>query len=225
MKASHPIHPLLLGISLCSLPIAGLTAASPVADWSVAHIADSLRQGALSVVRCDEQIFTQTSETTGRCQYHRVITILSDQGDDHALWSTYNDSYTQLSAFECRIYDASGKEIKKVKEKELGRSEYSAHLMSDGCHYYYAPGKQSSYPYTIEYQWEEKHKNGLDSYIDHQPVGETRQSAEACHYQIISPIGEVRALALNTSAQWQRTEENGQVSYSITVPPDRKSVV
>lgn len=212
-------HCLLLGASLCVFPVAGLSAAGQAADWNVTHIADSLKQGALSVVRCDEQTFTQTSETTGRCQHHRVVTILTDQGDNHALWATYTDSYTQLNAFECRIYDASGKEIKKVKEKELGRSEYSSHLMSDGCHYYYVPGKQSSYPYTIEFQWEEKLKNGIDSYINHQPVGETRQSAETCRYQIVSPLGEVRALALNTTAHWQRTEDAGQVRYSITLPP------
>lgn len=198
---------------------ASLQAASLKPEWSAALIADSLRQGMLSVVRCEEATFTQNSVTTGRCTRRRVVTILSDQGDSHAVWSTYNDPYRQLGSFDCRIYDATGKELKKVKEKDLSRTEYSEHLMSDGCYFYYDPGRQSSYPYTIEYMWEEKVQKGISTYIHCQPVGDTRQSSEHCLCQVVIPEGDVRTLSRNTHAQWQRIEESGRVTYSITIPP------
>lgn len=190
-------------------------------NYDASLIADSLQQGVLSVIRCNDLTFTQSSPTTGTCQYRLAVTILSDAGQSHANWVGYTDSYCQLGSFEGRIYDASGKLLKKIKQKELSLSEYSEHLMSDGRRYYYMPDKQVSYPFTVEYVWEEKLKNGIDAYVNHSPIMEIRQSSEDCHFEIIVPGDEVRTLARNTDAQWTRTDEGTQVRYSFTMPPFR----
>lgn len=195
-----------------------LAASAQNSLWNVAEIPDSLRQGVYSVIRCNEITFKQTGTNSGSRSHCLAVTILSDQGDSHASWAEYTNAYSDLTSFEGRIYNAEGKAIGRIRQKDLSHSEYTQALMTDAVTHFYIPDKQAQYPYTIEYRWEVKINDGIAGYLNKRAVSYSKQSAQESVHQIIVPSGEINTLALNTTAQWQCTQEGKLVHYTFRMP-------
>ncbi|MDO1499618.1 hypothetical protein Q2T40_05630 [Winogradskyella maritima] len=47
----------------------------------------------------------------------RIVTVLNEYGDRHLNAYEHYDGNTKIKELEAKIYDASGKEIKKIKER------------------------------------------------------------------------------------------------------------
>lgn len=90
----------------------------------------------------------------------RIVTVFNEYGDRHLNAVEFYDSNTKIKKMEAYIYDASGKEIKKIKLKDFtDQSAVSgATLYSDNRVKFldYTPLK---YPYTLEYSSEVQFKS------------------------------------------------------------------
>lgn len=156
-------------------------------DYAVSKIAPALLKNANAVVRLEDISFEikNTHETYERT--HLVLTILNENGDK---WADFVESYDKLQEFmsaEGALYDANGKLLKKMKNKDLqdisGVSEIS--LIDDNrlkVHNFF----YKVYPYTIEYEWTTKYKYTLFFPV-WMPQGEEKLSVEISRITIISP--------------------------------------
>jgi hypothetical protein len=131
-------------------------------DYPVWKIPANLTKGANAVVRLEEMRFEIINTGRTATTHHYVLTILNENGDKWAEFVEWYDKSREIESVEGILYDANGKQLKKVKRKDLedlsGVSDGS--LMDDNRikrhNFYY-----KVYPYTIEYTVEMSDKATL----------------------------------------------------------------
>lgn len=149
---------LLLAI-ISSLPVGK----SFAQGYPISAIPDSLKDAAVAVIRNYSTAFSQSDKNNGTYDVTQVITILDKRGDAYANFSEYGDKFREMKSFSATITDAYGKVIKKVKKGDLTISTISDGLASDDYYIYYK-AQSPSYPFTVEYTYQLKFKNGIISY-------------------------------------------------------------
>ncbi len=131
-------------------------------EFSVLKINPLLLKNANAVVRIDETSFTIKNPSQTVLTNHYAITILNEKADDWAIFSEYYNKHRRIESIEGYLYDATGKQIKKIKKKDAedisGVDEGT--LMDDSRikkhNFYY-----KVYPYTIEYTVEINNESSL----------------------------------------------------------------
>jgi hypothetical protein len=156
-------------------------------DYSAAAIPKELLKNANVVKRMEEVRFEiiNTGETILYQKY--ALTILNEAGDKHAQFSQYYDKLINIRFIEGSLYDAQGKLLKKLKNKDIqdlsGVSDNN--LFDDNrvkAHNFY----YSVYPYTVEYEMELKFNNTLfmPSWT---PQEFESLSVQSSHFTLIHP--------------------------------------
>jgi hypothetical protein len=155
-------------------------------DYAVSKIAAALLKNADAVLRLEELKFEINSTKETIETSHFVITILNEKGDHWANFSERYNKYTSINDFEGILYDASGKQLKKIKRKDLvDLSDVSDEsLMDDGRikqhNFYYRV-----YPYTVEYTVQIENKSTL-FFPMWAPQGGENLSVESSTMSVIS---------------------------------------
>ena len=103
----------------CLLLTLGSTAAGTAQEYSVATLADSLRQNAQAVVRLYETDFQYNSPSSATARHDIVVTLLDRRGARHADLVCYVDMFSSLKSFSAEICDASGRVIRKLGKGDL----------------------------------------------------------------------------------------------------------
>src|ERR1700689_3251930 len=88
-------------------------------SWNSLFISDSLRKGARAVTREDEIIFEIKSPGKAIEHEHHVYTILDEAGDNLGGYTTWYDRFNTINSVTGILYDATGKELKHVKKKDM----------------------------------------------------------------------------------------------------------
>src|SRR5215510_12944431 len=121
-------------------------------EYAVSKIPAALLKNANAVLRFEDVKFEMVSTKEAIETNHYVITILNENGDNWAEFEEYYDKLREINSVEGYLYDANGKQLKKMKFKDLqdlsGTGESS--LIEDNrvkSHNFY----YRAYPYTIEY--------------------------------------------------------------------------
>src|SRR5262245_54069162 len=156
-------------------------------EYAVSKISPALIKNANAVVRFEEIKFEIHSTKEAIETNHYVITILNENGDKWAEFADYYDKLREIISVEGYLYDATGKQIKKLKSKDLqdysGTGESS--LIEDNrikAHNFY----YRVYPYTVEYNIEIRYNHTM-FFPDWVPVGNEKLSVEQSHFSIICP--------------------------------------
>ncbi|GAB6008481.1 DUF3857 domain-containing protein [Dysgonomonas reticulitermitis] len=146
----------------------------------------NLYENANAIVKERNAVFTQTDINNATYKVTEIITILNKQGEEFGYFTAYGDKFRELKDFYGVIRNAAGAEVKKINKKDLSISSISEGFKSDDYSISYA-SKHPAYPYTVEYTYEFKFKNGILSYPPFTPIENYRQSAEKVHYTIELP--------------------------------------
>ena len=156
-------------------------------EYAVSKISPALIKNANAVLRLEEIKFEIYSTKEAIETNHYVITILNENGDKWAQFADYYDKLREINSVEGYLYDASGKQLKKMKFKDLqdlsGTGESS--LVEDNrikAHNFY----YRVYPYTIEYNVEIRYNHTM-FFPDWMPAGGEKLSVEQSHFAIICP--------------------------------------
>ncbi|BEG99565.1 DUF3857 domain-containing protein [Bacteroides sedimenti] len=150
------------------------------------EIPDSLKENANSIVVSYIRDINYLSDVSAEEKNSSIITILNSKGESEAGFGCSTDMFSELKDFRGVIYDATGKQIRKIKKSELRFSEYTESLADDSRHYYFEPDI-ANYPVTIKYEWEIKHKNGLIGLPPFFPQGSFNQSVIKAEYRLHAP--------------------------------------
>ena len=208
---------IFLSLLLC---VSGIKAADP--KYPVSSIPENLKKDADVVKRMEEITFQVIS--TGETILHKkyALTILNENGADNAGIAEYYDKLISITSMEGTLYDASGKVLKRTKNKDI--SDVSAvsgnNLIDDSRvkthHFYYR-----EYPYTVEYEVEQKFSNTL-FFPNWYPQEDEKYAVEQSSYTVICPEQyEIRYRAFNYKGAPEVTTEKGKkkMRWSVNAIP------
>ncbi len=143
-----------------------LFASTPVwagdGEYAVFRIPTELLKNANAVKRIETISFevVNTGEAILKKKY--AITVLNEKGDDQAIFVAYYDKQHEIKNIEGALFDAFGKELKRLKNKQIidvtGNDDAS--LIDDNRRKFHG-FFYKVYPYTVEYEVEEKYNGTL----------------------------------------------------------------
>ncbi|MDR1089686.1 MAG: DUF3857 and transglutaminase domain-containing protein [Prevotella sp.] len=145
-----------------------------------------LYENANAIVKERNAVFTQTDINNATYKVTEIITILNKQGEKFGYFTAYGDKFRELKDFQGVIRNAAGAEVKKINKKDLSISSLSESFKTDGYSIGYA-SKHPAYPYTVQYVYEFKFKNGILVYPKFDPVNNYRVAVEQANYTIELP--------------------------------------
>ena len=157
-------------------------------EYAASDIPSDLRENAFAVVRNHTAVFSQSDANNATYKVTRVITILDKKGDAYAHFDSYGDKFRNLSSFLGVVRDASGKVIKKIKKGDLEISSFSGDAFATDDYSISYECQSPSYPFTVEYSYEEKWKNGILNYPVFNPVLGFYLSLESAQMQVELPV-------------------------------------
>ena len=185
-----------------------LTALARDGEYAVSKISPLLLKNANVVLRLEEMRFEINSTKETILKNHYVITILNEKGDNWAEFSDYYDRYREIESVEGILYDANGKQLKKIKKKDTEdlSGVSGGTLMADDRikrhNFYY-----KVYPYTIEYDIEIKNKSTL-FFPMWSPQGGEGLSVETSKISMVFPVNyQVRYKAFNYAGDAVASQE------------------
>ncbi|WP_029270586.1 DUF3857 domain-containing protein [Flavobacterium sp. KJJ] len=124
-------------------------------EYSILTIADSLKENANAVVRLDQTDIAILSQRSMNVKNHRVVTVFNEKGFNATDAYEFYDKSTTVRSIEATIYDAFGKEIKKIRRKDFrDQSVVGGSTLFSESRYVYLDYTPVSYPFTVEFNSE-----------------------------------------------------------------------
>jgi transglutaminase-like putative cysteine protease len=157
-------------------------------DYKATSIPAALLENAHGVVRHHETTFTVRSVGEAVQRTHSVVTVLDQEGDEHATMVVPYDKLSKVTNFEGALYDANGQLIKKLKNADIkDYSTYTDYNLFDDQRIKAARfPKQPMYPYTVEFIVETSERN-LMFYPTWIPQREEHLAVERALFTITMP--------------------------------------
>ena len=158
-------------------------------EYAVANIPPRLLKNANAVKRMEHLSFEviHTGEAIQRRKY--AITVLNEKGADFASFVEYYDKLHEVKNIEGSLYDALGKELKRLKNKQVldltGSDDNN--LADDNrrkAHSFY----YKNYPYTVEYEVEIRY-NGTLFFPVWAPREDEMFSVQQSRFTLLAPAG------------------------------------
>lgn len=124
-------------------------------DYSILSISQELKENANSVVRLQQINVDIQSQKQITVAKKKVITVLNKYGLSNIDAVEYYDKSSRVNTIEAVVYDAFGKELKKLKRKDFRDQSvadgYSVYSDDRQIYLDYTP---TEYPFTIVYDSE-----------------------------------------------------------------------
>lgn len=126
------------------------------------------------------------SETHAVTRFREVVTILNAQGASLASFVCSCGGGNKLTHFKGLVADGSGRVIKKMKEGELQKTEYSPYLAIDEYKVYldYTP---PVYPVTVTYEWTIESRDNIIGFPSFMPQTSYDISVKKASYSLKAP--------------------------------------
>lgn len=179
-------------------------------------IPDSLKKDAYAVMREYSSEYVQTSKTNATQKVKKVVTILNSKGDGYANFIIGCDKFIELESFSAIIYDALGKEVKKIKKGDLIYSSISSGSLATDSYTMSYDIVHPSYPFTIEYNYSQKWKDGIIGYPAFIPNDGYHYAVEKASALIDVPADIEVRVKTNADFKIEATEIKGAKRYSIS---------
>src|SRR6185312_15552807 len=146
---------------------------------------------------------------------HHVYTIMNESADNIGGFVAGYDKFTTISGVTGTLYDATGKEVKRIKKKDMDdRSYVSEGILADDDRYKYCNFYCRSYPYTVDFE-EEEEENGFLAFDRWTPLYSSGISTEHSKYVIIAPANyQVRYKPVNCNYQPTITTSGDKKIYT-----------
>jgi Domain of Unknown Function with PDB structure (DUF3857)/Transglutaminase-like superfamily len=149
-------------VSLFAACFISLSVLAGGGEYAVSAIPLPLLKNAHAVKRMEKISFevVNTGEAVLKKKY--AITILDENGERHAGFVEYYDKLHEIRNIEGALFDASGKELKRLKNKQIidASGADDNNLVDDNrrkFHHFF----HKVYPYTVEYEVEIRYNGTL----------------------------------------------------------------
>ncbi len=158
-------------------------------NFPVRDIPDSLKENANMVIRLEEKVYEIKSSGEAVSHERHVFTILNEKGEQYATYRTnYNNKSILINNVTGFLYDASGKEIRHFKKKDMeDHPAYDGSSFVNDQRVKVSSLYSNTYPYTVEFD-EEDELTELIHIHDWYPQNELNHSVEKSIYKITVPV-------------------------------------
>lgn len=185
-------------------------------EYPINSIPEDLKKDAVAVVRNFSINALQSDINNYTYTVHKVVSILNNQGKHFANFGASTDRFSDLSKFSGTVRDASGKIIRKIKKGDLTYSSLEFDSFTTGSFDIFYQYNPSTYPFTIEYEYEIKRKKGFLSYPSYSPFPGARISVEKASYNLETPADFTVRHYANYDCKIKETSANGRKTISIS---------
>ncbi|MBC3847470.1 DUF3857 domain-containing protein [Winogradskyella echinorum] len=148
-----------------------------------------LKTKANAVVRFEKKTVEILGIDEIKVSTKRITTVFNKYGNRHVNAVAFYDANREIENMEAHIYDATGEEIKRIKERDFtdasAVSEISIYEDDRVKYLSYIPLK---YPYTVEYDSEIIFKSTA-FFPNWQPIDDYYVSVQHAEYKIINTAG------------------------------------
>lgn len=152
-------------------------------------ISPELQEHANAVVREENIKITIESVDKMRIMTRKVVTILNKHGDRYGFAGDHYSDNVKIKNQFAALYDASGNEIKKVKQKHFSdRSAIDSGTLYSDTRISYFEYTPQGYPYTLVYESEIEKENTI-FVNDWRPVRGYHVSVQNSTYILENPAG------------------------------------
>lgn len=140
--------------------LASLAAGAQPGLYTLASVPEALRAKATVVTHLEDIKYEIESLDKTTYSVHKIYTVINEEGKDALLFNEYSSKYISLEDAEIKVYDGNGKQTARYKKKDMTTVATGEGLIEDGFVTYYRI-MPSSYPVTIELNYEQKIKSTL----------------------------------------------------------------
>ncbi len=188
---------------------------------SVLNLPENLKTNAYAVVRLNDVQIDLDNPYKMTIERHRIITVLNKYGNAYAEINVGYNKHSSIKSIKAVIFDAFGKEIKKIKSKDIkDYSNSGGNMYSDNRikNYKYIP---ISYPYTIDYTTILENENTA-FYPRWHPIIGYYASTQESHFTINYPINDLRIKIKENNLSGyniKNTSTPGHIDYSAKLLP------
>jgi len=127
--------------------------------YPVSLIPEEMKKGMYAVIRNKEVRVDIQTKSSSSYYSKVVITILNSKAKDYAIVAVGYDKLRTIKFMKAVVYDALGKEIKKLKQSDIAdQSNYDGFSLLSDNRSKSADLSQAIYPYTIEFEFEVQFK-------------------------------------------------------------------
>lgn len=181
-------------------------------------IAKDLSEDANSVIRNEVNVFKVKSISEGSFYYRQVVTILNEKSHANVFYVPY-DKDSKVTQMKATLYNAMGTKVRKIKPTEIqDRSLIADFSVYQDDRYKYLEIKHSSYPYTIEFEYEMNLRGMLFITYQDWSIQSFGQSVEKSSFVIELPKKQNFSYkALNFEVEPSVGERSGRDIYSWNV--------
>ena len=124
-------------------------------DYSTLNLSDSLKENANAVVRLNQIDIIIASQRSMNIKNKRVVTVLNEKGFDAVDAYENYDKSSPVKSILATVYDAFGKEIKKIKRSDFRDvSAVSGSTLFSESRYIYLDYTPIQYPFTVVFESE-----------------------------------------------------------------------
>jgi transglutaminase-like putative cysteine protease len=129
-------------------------------NYSTLTISDSLKENANAVVRLNQIDIVIESQRSMNIKTKRVVTVLNEKGFDAVDAYENYDKSSPVKNILATVYDAFGKEIKKIKRGDFRDvSAVSGSTLFSESRYIYLDYTPIQYPFTVVFESETETSN------------------------------------------------------------------
>jgi hypothetical protein len=155
--------------------------------YPVSAIPEALKKDVNVVIREDQTVYKLISPSRMTYQVLIAATIFNSKGNSFAEEALSYDKLSKILSFKGSVYDSNGKLIKKLKNADIkDQSSYDGFSLFSDNRIKSADLSQSTYPYTVEFEYEMEHKSLL--YLDGSViVSNEKISVQHSSYELIYP--------------------------------------
>jgi len=188
---------------------------------SILNLPESLKINAYAVIRLNDVQIDLNNPYKMIVKKHRIVTVLNKYGNAYAQINVQYDNHSSVRSIKAVVYNAFGKEIKKVKSKDIkDYSNSGGNMYSDSRvkNYGYIP---ISYPYTIDYTTVLESENTA-FYPRWYPIISYYASTQESHFTINYPINDLRIKVKENNFKGydiNNASTPGHISYSAKLLP------
>ena len=129
-------------------------------SYNLSGIPDSIKKNAGVVVQFENKIFTVQDIDEATLYVRKIYTVANEEGKDELGFHEFTSKFESLADAEFKVYDANGRLISKHKKREMQTQAIGEGLVDDGYVTFYRINT-SSYPVTIDVEYEMKYKGTL----------------------------------------------------------------
>jgi len=123
-------------------------------------IPDNLKENANSVIRFQSIDVTISSQKSILVKIYKVVTVLNSKGLSNIDAREYYNKSEKVNSIEATIYNAFGKEIKKIKRKDfIDQSVADGFSVLTDSRFLSMDYTPTEYPFTVAYQSEIQSQN------------------------------------------------------------------